>query len=207
MHLIDITRPIRSGMPVWPGDAPCCLLWTSRIADEEAANVSELRMSAHAGTHADGAYHVMDGAPRIGAASLEAFIGPAFVTDVSDGGEMDEAWAAELLARAKPDRLLVRTGCWTDPDVFPTRFAAPTAGAAAMLVDAGLRLFGTDAPSVDPFYAEELDAHVAFCGAGVAILENLLLDGVHPGTYELIAFPLRLEEADASPVRAVLRGA
>jgi len=72
-------------------------------------------------------------------------------------------------------------------------------------VEAGLRLFGTDAPSVDLFESEELETHQVFCGAGVGILENLLLEEVPEGTYELIALPLRLEEADASPVRAVLR--
>jgi len=42
-------------------------------------------------------------------------------------------------------------------------------------------------------------------GAGIGILENLLLDGVPAGSYELIALPLRLQDADASPVRAILR--
>jgi arylformamidase len=37
------------------------------------------------------------------------------------------------------------------------------------------------------------------------VLENLVLDDVDGGDYELIALPLRLTNADASPVRAVLR--
>ena len=37
------------------------------------------------------------------------------------------------------------------------------------------------------------------------VLENLVLDDVEAGDYELIALPLKLVEADASPVRAVLR--
>ena len=40
---------------------------------------------------------------------------------------------------------------------------------------------------------------------GLRVLENLVLDDVGPGDYELIALPLKLVEADASPVRAVLR--
>jgi arylformamidase len=193
-------------MPVWPGDTPCRVDWTGRIASGDGVNVAWLSMSAHTGTHADGPYHVLEDGARIGAAPLEAFLGPAFVAHLPAGGALDAAWAADLLAKAHPDRLLVRTGCWTDPDVFPTRFAAPTAAAARLLVEAGLRLFGTDAPSVDRFDAQELETHRVFCGAGVGILENLLLDGVPEGTYELIALPLRLVDADASPVRAVLRG-
>ena len=37
------------------------------------------------------------------------------------------------------------------------------------------------------------------------VLENLVLDEVPAGDYELIALPLRIAGADASPVRAVLR--
>ena len=77
--------------------------------------------------------------------------------------------------------------------------------AAARLRDAGAVLVGTDAPSVDPFGSDDLPAHRVLAAAGIAILENLLLDEVPVGTYELIAYPLRLTEADASPVRAVLR--
>lgn len=202
-RMYDVTRPVRGGMPVWPGDAPCRVAWTSRMADGEAANVAELRMSAHTGTHADGPFHLCEDGARIGAAPLDAFLGPALLVDAR-GRELDAAWAREVVA-SSPARVLVRTGAWDDPDVFPTRFAAPTGEAARILVDAGVRLLGTDAPSVDPFDSEELPAHRVLCAAGVAILENLLLDDVPPGAWELIALPLRLEEADASPVRAVLR--
>ena len=37
------------------------------------------------------------------------------------------------------------------------------------------------------------------------VLENMVLDDVPEGDYELIALPLRWMEADASPVRAILR--
>ena len=39
----------------------------------------------------------------------------------------------------------------------------------------------------------------------MAILEGLVLAGIEEGEYELIALPLRIKGADASPVRAVLR--
>lgn len=201
--LYDVTRPVRSGMPVWPGDAPCCVGWTSRMADGDAANVAELRMSAHTGTHADGPFHVCADGVRIGAAPLDAFLGPALLVDAR-GRALDADWAREAIAGA-PERLLVRTGAWADADAFPTRFAAPTPEAAHVLVEAGVRLLGTDAPSVDPFDSTDLPAHRILCAAGVVIVENLLLDDVPPGAWELIALPLRLDEADASPVRAVLR--
>jgi arylformamidase len=205
-RIIDISRPVRTGTPVWPGDAPCCVRWTMLRSEGSSVNVAELSMSAHTGTHADGPFHVSDAGVRIGAAPLEAYAGPARVVDARGCAMID----GDLLLRALgpggwPPRVLFNTGAWTDPDVFPTEFAAIAPGAAMMLAGAGVRLVGTDAPSIDPFDSKDLPAHNRLGTSDVAILENLLLDGVPEGDYELIALPLRLEEADASPVRAVLR--
>lgn len=202
----DITRPVRDGMPVWPGDPPCRLAWAARIAEGAAANVAELRCGTHAGTHADGPYHVLEDGARIGAAPLGAFWGPAAVADVRGAAEIGaDAVDAILAAHPGVPRVLLRTGAWTDPDAFPTRFPALTPAAAARLVAAGVVLVGTDAPSPDRFDSADLPVHRLLLGAGIAILENLLLDDAPPGAYELVALPLRLEAADASPVRAALR--
>ncbi|HEX2204143.1 MAG TPA: cyclase family protein [Longimicrobium sp.] len=207
-RLLDITRPVRDGHPVWPGDAPCRVGWTARRGEEgSAANVAELHMSAHTGTHADGPFHVAEDGARIGAAPLEAFIGPARVLDARDCERIDAEWLREALANDRPERVLFNTACWLSPDAFPTKYPPIHPVAAELLVEYGVRLVGTDAPSVDPFDADDLPAHRVLLGAGVALLENLLLDGVVAGEYELIALPLRLEDADASPVRAVLREA
>lgn len=204
--LYDITQPLVAGHPVWPGDAACRIEWMSRLGPGVRSNHSELRMSPHTGTHADGPFHMLADGVMIGAAPLDAYVGPARVVDAAGRASLDAAWARGVLAGGAPERLLVRTGAWTDPAVFPTRFAALNEEAVRMLVDAGLRLFGTDAPSPDPFESQELTAHHVLLGAGAGILENVALDGVPPGEYELIALPLRLVEAEASPVRAVLRG-
>jgi arylformamidase len=79
---------------------------------------------------------------------------------------------------------------------------APTAEQIARL--APLRLFGTDFHSVDPLDSKTLDAHHALWKAGAVILEELLLDDVPDGSYELIALPLKLVGMDGAPVRAVL---
>lgn len=204
-HLYDVTWPVREGIPVWPGDAPCVLSWTMLRSGGSSVNVAELRMSAHTGTHADGSFHVSDEGVRIGAAPLDAYLGPAVLVEVPSGGRIDAALVEEVLSRGPVERVLFRTGCWTDPEVFPTEFPAPEPDAARALVGAGVRLVGTDAPSVDPFHSRELETHNVLGAGGVAILENLMLAGVPEGRYELVALPLRLAEADASPVRAVLR--
>src|SRR5215213_3770973 len=171
----DVTRPVFSGMPVWPGDTPCGVRPSSRLADGDQTNNAALSMSVHTGTHTDGPLHVIDGAPPIAAAPLEAYLGPAHLLDASGRDEIGVDWL-DLHLPPGAERVLFRTGCWRDPHVFPTRFPAPTPGAAALLAARRVRLVGTDAPSVDPFDSDDLPAHHALLGAGVAVVENLLLD-------------------------------
>jgi arylformamidase len=204
MPLYDISRPVRAGVPVWPGDARFRVEWTLRRAEGASVNLSELHLSAHTGTHADGPFHASDEGARIGAVPLDAYLGPAVVVDAR-GWDSISAERVEPLLETRPERILFRTGCWTDPEVFPEQFPAIEPDAARRMAAAGVRLVGTDAPSIDPFDSKELPTHNLFREAGIANLETLRLDEVPPGRYELIALPLRLEEADASPVRAVLR--
>ena len=73
------------------------------------------------------------------------------------------------------------------------------------LADRGVMLVGIDTASVDPAASKDLPSHQVLRRRGLCVLENLVLDEVEEGDYELIALPLRWVEADASPVRAVLR--
>lgn len=201
--LHDVTRPVREATPVWPGDAPFRLCWTAELA-AGGANVGEIHGSTHCGTHVDAPFHVLGDGARVGALPLEAFLGPALVVDARGRAEIGTDDVATLLRGGPVERVLFRTGCWVHPDRFPERFPALTPEAADRLVAAGVRLVGTDAPSVDPFDSATLPAHRVLARAGVPILENLLLDGVPAGVYRLVALPLRLVDGDASPVRAVL---
>ncbi|MDQ3555870.1 MAG: arylformamidase [Gemmatimonadota bacterium] len=208
--LYDITRPISASVPVWPGDTPFRLDWTLRRAEGASVNLARLEMSPHTGTHADAPFHVAADGARMAEVPLDAYLGPARVVEACGWREAVGPWIVvddveRALAGDPQERLLFRTGCWTDLERFPDPFPGFAPDAARRLVDAGVRLVGTDAPSVDPFDSKALPAHHILREGGVANLENLLLDGVPEGEYELVALPLRLEGADASPVRAVLR--
>ena len=76
---------------------------------------------------------------------------------------------------------------------------------ALMMADAGVQLIGIDTASIDPADSKTLDSHQVIRRRDLRVLENLVLDDVPEGDYELIALPLKLMSADASPVRAVLR--
>jgi len=149
-------------------------------------------MSAHLGSHADAPCHVLAGGATIGQVGLEAYIGPARVVELAGKGEIGPDDLPEKSLRVR--RVLFRSR--------GRAFLSPLA--ALRLADTGTILVGTDAPSIDPADAEDLPAHRALLSRGVALLEHLALDEIEEGTYQLVALPLRLDDLDASPVRAIL---
>jgi arylformamidase len=203
MRIHDITQPLGSRTAVWPGDRPVVVSWTVQRASGASVNVAALSATVHAGTHADGFLHVVDGGATADQMPLDAYLGRCVVVDVMDCDVVTEAAVANVDLRAV-ERILFRTRREVDETAFPAAFAHLTPTLARQLAAAGIRLVGTDAPSVDPVDSTALETHLVLAAGGVAILENLLLTDVAAGEYTLIALPLRLVEADSSPVRAVL---
>jgi arylformamidase len=203
MRIHDISQPLGIDTATWPGDRTVEIDWTMRIDRGDAVNVAALTTSVHAGTHVDGFMHVTRDGESAGRMRLDAYVGPCIVVDVQGVHEV----AMDAVAHLEPgslQRILFRTRRAVDATTFPEPFAPIAPALAKWLADAGVRLVGTDAPSVDPVDSKTLDAHHALVAGRVAILENVVLSDVAPGEYTLIALPLRLVEADSSPVRAVL---
>lgn len=203
MRILDISQPVGPATAVWPGDQPFELSWTLEQERGDSVNVAAVRFSVHIGTHTDGGYHVSKHGSRPLEMPLEAFVGKALVIDARGYDALDERVLGDVDWK-NFRRLLFRTRDATDPRAFPRDFIAPTPALARRLVGAGVKLVGTDAPSMDDVASKRLDTHHIFAAGGVATLENLVLVDVAPGAYMLIALPLKLEEADSAPVRAVL---
>ena len=200
--MIDITRRLYRGHPVWPGDTPFTLEPVSKIAEGASVNVGKLTTTTHLGTHLDAPYHYLEEGGRLESIPLSVLIGPCRVVDARGPDELTRGF---LQGVELAERTLFYTGQPDEWREFPTLFMSVHPDAVAYLAERGVRLFGTDCPSVDPLTSKDLPGHKAFARHGIHILEGLALGAVRPGEYELIALPLRLEGADASPVRAVLR--
>src|SRR5699024_562821 len=100
---------------------------------------------------------------------------------------------------------LLRTSLPNNSKRFPETYPILGEDAAPFLRENGIRLLGIDAPSVDTVDSKELPIHHSLYNNDINILENIMLDHVQPGDYELIALPLAIQGADGSPVRAVIR--
>lgn len=204
MKLIDISRPIRNGMVVWPGDTPTTFEFAATIAGGYSCNVGRLRLSMHAGTHVDAPYHFRETGAKIDEVPLAAYCGPARVVDARGRTALTPELLAPFDWSATP-RVLFRTDCWENPNAFPETWPTFAPELPAWLGAHSVRLVGIDFPSVDARESKDLPTHHALAGASVLILENLDLRDVAPGEHELIALPLKIHGADGSPVRAVLR--
>jgi arylformamidase len=206
----DISPPIAPGTPVFPGDTPYSQQWTAQISPDCPVNVSALTLSAHLGAHADAPLHYSADDKPIGVMSLDPFLGPCRVIHAMAIADRFRLITQNDLRDAAaddpplPPRVLVRTYAKA-PTVWDPQFAAFAPETIAWLASLGVTLVGIDTPSVDPADSKTLDSHQQLLRHDMRVLENLVLDDVAPGDYELIALPLKLTGADASPVRAILR--
>jgi arylformamidase len=195
--------------PVFPGDTVYSQVWGATIGPGCPVNVSAITLSPHTGAHADAPLHYEAGAAAIGAVALEPFLGPCRVIHAIGAGALVEmrhlAHALPPAGPPLPARVLVRTYANAPLDAFDPACAAFAPATVEALAGLGVVLVGIDTASVDPVASKTLDSHQVLRRRGLRVLENLVLDDVPEGDYELIALPLRLTSADASPVRAILR--
>ena len=168
-------------------------------------NVSALTFSPHVGAHADAPLHYDNQGAAIGAVELEPYLGRCRVIHAIGTGPLVEWRHVEHALDDLPPRVLVRTYEHAPVDRFDPSLAAYAPETIDRLAALGVRLVGIDTASIDPADSKLLASHQAVRRHGLRVLENLVLDDVAEGDYELIALPLKLVTADASPVRAVLR--
>ena len=203
--LWDISPPVNASTPIFPGDTAYAQQWVASIEPGCPVNVSAITLSPHVGAHADAPLHYDPAGAAIGAVDLDAFLGPCRVIPAIGCGPLVRP---EHLAHALdqlPPRVLVRVYEHMPQDRFDNALPAFAPETVALLADRGVLLIGIDSASIDPADSKTLESHQVIRRRGLRVLENLLLDDVSEGDYELIALPLKLTTADASPVRAVLR--
>ncbi|PFD98403.1 arylformamidase [Bacillus cereus] len=201
---IDISQPLNNDIATWPGDTPFSYEVSWSKEQSGSVNVGKLTMSIHTGTHIDAPFHFDNNGKRVLDLDVNVYVGKARIIDVS-GIESIGAKELKKFPLDGIERLLLRTSSHGNAQEFPQVIPYLRADIAPFLSKKGIRLIGVDVPSVDPLDDKELATHHQLFKHGIHILENVVLDHVQDGDYELIALPLALTDADGSPVRAVLR--
>lgn len=201
---MDITQPLNNNHAEWPGDTPFSYEVAFKKEETGSVNIGKLTMSTHMGTHVDAPFHFLNDGETIEELPIDVYIGRARVI-VLENIEQVTQEVLEKVDLGGVERVLFKTTAQRDLTKFPEHFVTIGGDVAPYLKAQGVRLIGVDAPSVDDETSKSLDAHHALQQNGIYILENIVLDEVEAGDYELIALPLKIVGADGSPVRAVLR--
>ena len=199
----DISQVLRPGLPVWPGDTEFGFERTWTMEDGSPVNVGRMTMSTHSGTHADAPLHYAADGMDAASMELDPYIGTCLVVDAR--GVKGEVDVADLPHIDSVDRVLFRTWDAFPHDEWRSDWLPIAPETVEWLALQGVKLIGTDAPSVDPQDSKTMAAHNAVLKHDMRILEGLVLDDVEEGRYELIALPLKLGGGDAGLTRAILR--
>lgn len=201
-RILDISPLISERMAVWPGDMPFSRAVSAAMEKGDNLELSSITATLHLGAHADAPSHYIHAGAGMADVDLAPYVGPCQMVHVflPRGARILPSHVGELRA----PRVLFRTDSFPDPEHFNQDFNSLSPELIEHLHGQGCVLVGLDTPSVDPFESTALESHQALARTGMRNLEGLVLDHVEPGLYTLIALPLKLEGADASPVRAIL---
>ncbi len=209
MNIHDVTLTLTAGMAVWPGDPPFRRTLWATLGDASSANVSQVSMSVHTGTHVDAPIHFIAGGAAIEALDLSILTGPCHVCRVQPAGKHISAGDLDALdLSASCQRLLLKTANsqrWTSMSApFYENFIALTLDAAQWVVERGIGLIGVDYLSVEPMHNTEPVVHRTLLNGGVVPREGLNLAAVAPGEYMLVCLPLKIAGSDGAPARVIL---
>lgn len=198
----DISVTICPKMLIYPGDTPFEKKYLLHFDNQDALTVSQFSLHAHCGTHVDAPYHFIQQGKKITDLSIDKFCGPAKVIVIEKETIMiDEVNQYEIttgdiiLFKTKNQQLI-------DAGVFHQEYVYLDKKCAQYLVEKGVKMVGIDYLSIDPF--GKAGSHHVLLENDVLILEMIDLRTVEAGEYYLYAFPLKVMDAEATPVRAVL---
>jgi arylformamidase len=206
--IIDISLPISSEMPIWAGDPRPEFKVVSTL-EMQGIQVSQLTLGTHTGTHLDAPRHFIPGGRTIDLLDLSTLVGLCRVIEVVCAAGHIAPADLQGFELHPGERVLLKTRNSQQPasQTWTSDFAALQPATADYLCEQRVALVGIDGPSIDANNAGDFPCHKRLLGADMLVVENLVLRGVMPGIYGLIAVPLNLVGADGCPIRALLTSA
>lgn len=209
MKAIDLTHTIAEHMPVYPGTEPPTLSVPCTV-EKDGFKETLLRMFSHTGTHIDAPAHLFENGATLDTFDASQFVGTALVIDCSalkEGEQIDMSFIDRNREKAEQaDFLLFRTDWdkkWGTPNYFGS-FPCITSEVAEFIVASGKKGVGLDVISLDPIDSK-LENHKIILGQNtLVIVENLCkLEQLGSGLFTFIAAPLKFQNADGAPARAM----
>ena len=208
MKIIDLSHPISPNMPVYPGAEPPVFITDSHI-DDVGFLEKKITIYSHTGTHIDAPAHIINGAKTLDQLSVEHFFGKAFLLNLTTRKkksiDIDELESHHDSIR-NSEFILLNTGwsqLWGSNRYFHD-YPILSSEAALWLSNFNLKGVGMDTISADEANSQDFPIHKILLSHHIVIIENLTnLDALTGNHFMFSCFPLKIEQADGSPVRAV----
>ncbi|MBQ9930871.1 MAG: cyclase family protein [Firmicutes bacterium] len=210
MKVIDLTHLIAEDMSVYPGTEQPKLA-PANSYEVDGFKETLFTMFSHTGTHMDPPAHLFAGRTTLDSFPIDQYVGKALVIDCRDvglGGRIGMEYIEKVREKADAaEYLLFMTGWeqyWGKPEYFG-EYPCVTAEVVDYLLATKKKGIGLDTIGLDPVADENLTLHKQLFTSGEAVvienLRNLALCGEDLFTF--IALPLRWQNADGSPIRAI----
>ena len=208
MKVIDLSHSIRAGMPVYPGTEPPTFSTPCTIA-QNGFTERKITLYSHTGTHIDAPAHIIPGAKTLGQLNIDHYFGRACMLDLTSvkEGTIDIADLKpyeDLMG--KNDFVLLHTG-WSelwDKGGYFEGYPLLSTKAATWISKFSLKGLGIDMISIDREGTSDFPVHRILLEQNILIIENLTnLQGLPRVGFSFSCLPLKFENADGSPVRAV----
>lgn len=205
MEIIDLSHTINATMPLYPGTDPVEIIQNATV-DEHGYNEKKLILTSHIGTHIDAPAHMLRHGERLDEMPLDSFYGNAEIVDVQDRHIDIEFLEQYESVFENNDYVIFYTGherFWHQKKYFE-KYPVLSPEAAEWVSGKKLKGIGFDVCSADPVGSNDLPVHHILFDAGFLIVENLTnLKNLLGTRFLFSCFPLKISDADGSPVRAV----
>lgn len=163
---------------------------------------SSILLDLHTGTHIDAPLHMINNGSDINNYPLESFFSLAQVLDFTNCSNNISQEDLESKKINKDSFVLLKTRN-SYQDYFDFNFIYLDENGANYLKEIGVKGVGIDALGIER-NQEGHPTHKILLQKQIIILEGLNLKDVPEDTYYLIAFPLKIDNVEASPTRAIL---
>lgn len=205
MKIIDLTQNINEIMPVYPGTDRPSITNATTIENEGFAE-KLIKMYSHTGTHIDAPAHMLQNGSTLDNFNVDKFIGKAIIIDCEVQKITKNLIMSNIEQKGNIDFIILNTGWsskWGIDDYF-YNFPILEADASSYISQLGLKGIGLDCISIDAVGSDKMENHIKIFNSNMIIIENLCnLDQLVNKEFIFSSLPLKIENSDGSPTRAI----
>jgi arylformamidase len=206
MRIIDLTQTLKAGIRGFSAEP-------AKSIEKDGWNARTLHIYSHAGTHVDAQPHFDAGKKGIDMVTVDSFVAECWVIDlmgIQPKSFIGVSHLGDVVEKIKPgEGLLLKTN-WSkylsQPEIYRDALPRLSENLVTWCIGAGVKLIGVEPPSVaDVNNLEELThIHQMLLKAGITIVEGLVnLDQIKREKVQFFALPLKIENGDGAPCRAI----